>query len=527
MTDTPNGPVLVPVLGDQLSRDLASLRHRNKDDTVVLMMEVWDEATYVKHHKQKIALIFSAMRHFAQELRADGWTVDYVPLDAPDNAGSFTGEVARAVEEHAPRLISIVEAGEWRVRENMAFWPEMFPCEVEFLRDDRFICSQAEFEEWAEDREQLRMEYFYRAMRRKTGLLMDGTQPEGGDWNYDSENRRPPKEGLNAPARPLFEPDDITQTCIQLVETRFGDHFGSLDRFGWPVTREQALVAADAFFKERIECFGPYQDAMILGEDDLFHSMLSTSINLGLLDPLELCRRAEQAYRDGLAPINSVEGFIRQIIGWREYIRGFYWYTMPGLQDANELAAKRPLPEFYWTGETDMACIADCVRSTRDNAHAHHIQRLMVLGNFALLAGILPQDVEDWYLVVYADAYEWVELPNVAAMILYADGGKLASKPYAASGNYINNMSNYCEHCRYSPDIKTGEGACPFNPLYWHFMVQHRDRLEKNGRIGRIYATWDRMSAERQSEYLGSAKDVLASLKPAEPGWARVVEEAD
>ena len=527
MADTSTGPVLVPVLGDQLSRDLASLRDRTKDDTVILMMEVWDEATYVKHHKQKIALIFSAMRHFAEEMRADGWTVDYVKLDAPDNAGSFTGEVARAIEEHEPRLVSVVEAGEWRVRGHMEQWPDKFPCEVEFLRDDRFICSQAEFEAWAEDREQLRMEYFYREMRRKTGLLMDGTKPEGGDWNYDSENRRPPKEGLDAPARPLFKPDAITKESIELVEARFGDHFGTLDKFGWPVTHKQAKKAADAFFKERIECFGPYQDAMIEGEDDMFHSMLSTSINLGLLDPLELCRRAEQAYKDGTAPINSVEGFIRQIIGWREYIRGFYWYTMPGLKEANELNATRPLPDFYWTGETDMNCIKDCVRSTRDNAHAHHIQRLMVLGNFALLAGILPQEVEDWYLVVYADAYEWVELPNVAAMILYADGGQLASKPYAASGNYIHKMSNYCEGCAYSPNKKTGDGACPFNPLYWHFMVTHRDRLEKNGRVGRIYSTWDRISADRQAEYMDSAEQILASLTPAEPGWARMAEDAN
>ena len=521
MTKIQNNPVLVPVLGDQLTTTLASLRDRERADTVILMMEVWDEATYVKHHKQKIALIFSAMRHFAEAMRQDGWTVDYVKLDDPANAGSFTAEVARAVEQYDPAEIHVTEAGEWRVRENMSVWPDMFPCPVHFHRDDRFICTQAEFNEWAEERKELRMEYFYRAMRRKTGLLMDDNEPVGDAWNYDSENREPPVEGLTAPARPLFEPDAVTQECIDLVETRFGDHFGSLDHFGWPVTREQALQAADAFFAERIECFGPYQDVMVLGEDDLFHSMLSTSINLGLLDPLELCRRAEHSYRDGKAPLNSVEGFIRQIIGWREYIRGFYWYQMPMLKEANALEATRPLPDFYWTGETDMTCLADCVRTTRDNAHAHHIQRLMVLGNFALLAGIDPQDVQDWYLVVYADAYEWVELPNVSAMILYADGGKLASKPYAASGNYINKMSNYCEQCRFSPAKKTGEGACPFNSLYWDFMVRHRERLEKNGRVGRIYSTWDRMSEKRQGEYLETAGKYLDALQPAEPGWAR------
>jgi len=521
MADCNDGPVLVPILGDQLTRTLASLSGRTKDDTVVLMTEVWDEATYVKHHKQKIALIFSAMRHFAAELRDAGWSVDYVALDDSENAGSFTGEVARAIERHDPRAIHIVEAGEWRVQQAIEEWPDKFDCEVEILSDDRFVCSIAEFRDWAEDRDTLRMEFFYREMRRKTGLLMDGDKPEGGEWNYDSENRKPPKEGLEAPLRPIFEPDDITRDCIDLVEERFDDHFGSLENFGWPVTRDQAEEAADAFFAERIECFGPYQDAMIHGQDDLFHSMLSTSINLGLLDPLELCQRAEKAYKEDNAPLNSVEGFIRQLIGWREYVRGFYWLHMPHLQRANALNAQRALPEFFWTGETDMRCLADCIRSTRDNAHAHHIQRLMVLGNFCLIAGISPREVQDWYLVVYADAYEWVELPNVAAMILYADGGKLASKPYAASGNYINKMSNYCSDCAYSVSKKTGEGACPFNSLYWHFMERHRDRLESNHRIGRIYSNWDRMGEDKQKAYLETAEDFLGSLEPADKGWAR------
>ena len=520
-----SNPVLVPILGDQLSRSLPSLRDRDKDDTVVLMMEVWDEATYVKHHKQKIALIFAAMRHFAAELRAEGWTVDYTELSDPDNAHSFTGEVARAVERHDPRAVQVTEAGEWRVNQAIAEWPDKFDCDVTILPDDRYICSIPEFNEWAEDRKTLRMEFFYREMRRKTGLLMteDG-KPEGDQWNYDSENRKPPKEGLDAPQRPLFEPDETTREVIALVADRFGDHFGSLDHFAWPVTAEEAEELADSFFADRLPCFGDYQDAMVHGEDDLFHSMLSTSINLGLLDPLDLCRRAEAAYRRGDTPLNAVEGFIRQIIGWREYVRGFYWRFMPGLEHDNALDAHRPLPEFYWTGETDMRCLADCVRSTHHNAHAHHIQRLMVLGNFALIAGLEPQAVQDWYLIVYADAYQWVELPNVSGMILYADGGKLASKPYAASGNYINKMSDYCGGCRYSVSKKTGPDACPFNALYWRFMAEHRERLEKNNRVGRIYSTWDRMGEERQREYLDSAEAFLDSLEPARDGWAR---EAD
>ncbi|MEO0589554.1 MAG: cryptochrome/photolyase family protein [Pseudomonadota bacterium] len=519
----PDQITLVPILGDQLSRAISSLEGRSRDDTVVLMMEVWDEATYVKHHKQKITLIFSAMRHFANELRDAGWTVDYVKLEDEDNTGGFTGEVARAIERHSPSAIHVTEASEWRVQQAIEEWADKFACEVEILPDDRFVCDHATFRDWADGRKHLTMEHFYREMRRKTGLLMDeNSKPKGGEWNFDKDNREPPpKDNLDPPPVPKFEPDDITREVMELVETRFGGHFGALETFRWPVTREDALKAADAFFAERIEKFGPYQDAMIHGQDDMYHSMLSTSLNCGLLDPVELCERAEQAYEDGRAPINSVEGFIRQIIGWREYVRGFYWLHMPELESANELAATRPLPEFFWTGETDMRCLADCIRSTHEDAHAHHIQRLMVLGNFCLIAGIDPAQVQDWYLAVYADAYQWVELPNVSGMILYADGGKLATKPYAASGNYINKMSDYCKECRYTVAKKTGENACPFNPLYWHFMDTHRERLSQNHRIGRIYATWDRMGEDKQRDYLESADKFLESLEPARKGWAR------
>jgi len=514
--------VLVPILGDQLTPAISSLQGQAKNSTVVLMMEVWDEATYVKHHKQKIALIFSAMRHFAAALRDDGWTVDYVKLTDQDNAGSFSGEVARAIERHNPYRLRITQASEWRVQHAIDEWEDKFPCAIEVLSDDRFICSRSEFDHWAEGRKQLTMELFYREMRKKTGLLMNADgKPEGGKWNFDSENRQALDGALFVPSRPRFEPDSITKEVLTLVESRFGDHFGQLEPFEWPVTHAQACEAADAFFQERIENFGPYQDAMIFGEDDLYHSMLSTSINIGLLDPLDLCLRAEQAYRDGKAPLNSVEGFIRQIIGWREYVRGFYWHFMPALASANELDASRPLPELFWTGDTKMRCLADCIRSTNNNAHAHHIQRLMVLGNFCLLAGIDPQAVQDWYLAVYADAFDWVEMPNVVGMILYADGGRLATKPYAASGNYINKMSNYCGGCDYKVSAKTGDDACPFNPLYWHFMDRHRDRLSSNHRIGRIYSTWDRMSEQKQREYIDSAEKFLDSLEPAREGWAR------
>ena len=513
--------VLVPVLGDQLSHGLASLQGCDKADTVVLMMEVVEEATHVRHHQAKIALIFSAMRHFAAELRQAGWQVDYRRLDDPDNTGSFTGEVIRAAERHSPRLVRVVEPGDWRVEQAMLDWQTFLGCPVEILPDNRFLCSRDEFAGWAAGRKELRMEFFYREMRRRTGLLMDGKDPVGGKWNYDAENRSGPPPGLKGPALPRFGPDAITAEVIDFVRARFSDHFGSLDNFNWPVTAQQAEKAAAAFLKDRLPTFGQWQDAMVRGEDFLFHAVVSPAINLGLLDPLELCRQAEAEFRSGRAPLAAVEGFIRQLVGWREYIRGVYWLEMPGLAEDNFLEATRPLPDFYWTGKTDMACLADCVRTTRDNAYAHHIQRLMVLGNFALLAGIRPQDVADWFLVVYADAFDWVELPNVAGMALFADGGRLASKPYAASGAYIDRMSNYCGSCRYKVKLKAGPDACPFNALYWHFLDRNADKLGRNMRLANPYATWRKMSEAKRADYLASAEAFLGALEPADKGWAR------
>ncbi|MFC0590632.1 cryptochrome/photolyase family protein [Novosphingobium aquiterrae] len=515
------GPVLIPVLGDQLSHALASLAQSRQADSVVLMMEVAEEATFIRHHKAKIVLILSAMRHFAEELRAAGWNVDYVTLDDPANTQSFFGEVKRAAERHRPDVVRMVEPSEWRVLNDCETWSARLKLPVELIEDDRFLCTRAEFAHWTKGRREWRMEFFYREMRRKTGLLMEGEHPECGKWNYDAENRSGPPKGLTAPAPLRFPPDATTLAVIGLAESRFKDHFGSLDAFGWPITAAEAERAVADFLAHRLPTFGQWQDAMVAGEDFLFHAVLSPAINLGLIDPLDLCRRVEAEYRRGRVPLAAAEGFIRQIIGWREYVRGVYWQTMPDLAAANALNAKRPLPAFYWTGETDMACLADCVRTTRDNAYAHHIQRLMVLGNFALLTGVRPQDVADWFLVVYADAFDWVELPNVAGMALYADGGRLASKPYAASGAYIDRMSNYCGSCRYNVKHKTGPDACPFNALYWHFLARNADTLKGNRRLANPYATWKRMDADKRSEYLRSAEDFLETLEPARPGWAR------
>lgn len=493
MTD---GPLLIPVLGDQLTPDIASLRAADKARCVVLMMEVADETTYVRHHKAKIAFILSAMRHHADRLRASGWTVDYVRLDDPANSGSFTGEVARAVERHQPAAIHVTEGGEWRVRAMLEAWETRFALPVTIHEDDRFLCSHAEFDTWAAARKQLRMEYFYRDMRRKTGLLMTAEgKPEGGEWNYDAENRKPPPQrDLLMPQPIRFRPDAITQDVLAMVADRFADHIGSLDHFHFAVTHEGAMRQQTRFLDEALPRFGDYQDAMLTGEPFLWHSILSPYINAGLIDPLALCRAVEDRYRAGKVPLNAAEGFIRQIIGWREYVRGIYWHEGPDYARRNALSADRPLPAFYWTGETDMQCMRQAIGQTIDHAYAHHIQRLMITGNFALLAGIDPFQVHVWYLEVYADAYEWVELPNTLGMSQFADGGLLGSKPYAASGAYINRMSDYCRTCRYDVKQRVGEDACPFNALYWDFLARNEKTLGGNVRLAMPYRNWARMA---------------------------------
>ncbi|AFW01822.1 deoxyribodipyrimidine photolyase [Gluconobacter oxydans] len=514
--------MLIPVLGDQLSPSLASLQHVDRSKAVVLLMEVWDEATYVRHHKKKIAFIFSAMRHFAEELRADGWSLDYVTLDDPENTQSFTGEVERAARKYRATSIRTVSGAEYRVFQAQKTWSDNIgiPCDV--LEDDRFICSLEDFKQWAKSRKTLRMEYFYRDMRQKTGLLMhpDDT-PVGGQWNFDHDNREKPPSGLNYPSPERFEPDAVTKNVLNLVRTRFGDHFGDLEPFSLPVTRQQALKALEAFIDISLPDFGRFQDAMMTGQDYLYHSSLSLCINTGLLTPLEVCEAAATAYENGDAPINSVEGFIRQIIGWREYMRGMYWQDMPEFASRNALAAKRPLPNFFWTGKTEMNCLAQSIDQTKREAYAHHIQRLMVLGNFALLAGINPQEISDWFLVVYFDAFEWVELPNVIGMSQFADGGKIASKPYVGSGAYINRMSDYCGKCHFDVKQKTGAKACPFNALYWDFLARHETRFSRNMRMKNMYATWHRFTEDKRHDYRASASEFLKTLTSASPGWAR------
>ncbi|MEO0611972.1 MAG: cryptochrome/photolyase family protein [Pseudomonadota bacterium] len=509
-----NSPALIPILGDQLSPTLSCLAAADKKRDRILMCEVRDEATNVNHHKKKIAFIFSAMRHHAEALKKKGWTVEYISYDDPKNTGSFAGEVGRAVKRHKLARVVTTAASEKRVRTDQHGWEKTVGVPVTVLDDDRFICTQTEFSQWAEGRKSLRMEYFYREMRRKTGLLMVGDEPAGGQWNFDKDNRKAANDTLEMPAVFRVKPDAITKDVLALVETHFGNHFGTLDPFWFGVTAQHADKALKHFVDHALPLFGDYQDAMVEGEAFLYHSLLSFYINIGLLDPLKVCKAVEQAWQDGHAPINAAEGYIRQIIGWREYMNGIYWlhddasaghsYTAQ-----NFFEADRQLPDFFWTGDTQMACLRAAIGQTRDEAYAHHIQRLMVTGLFTMLIGVDPFEVHEWYLAAYPDAYEWVEAPNVIGMSQYADGGQLGSKPYAASGAYIDRMSNYCKGCTYKVKKKVEDNACPFNSLYWDFLARHEDKLKGNPRMAQMYRTWARMKPESQKAYRDRAAWVL------------------
>lgn len=500
------------ILGDQLTREISSLKDLDPANDIVLMAEVRAEASYVPHHKQKLVLVFSAMRHFAEALRREHIHLEYVEYLSPENTGSLASEVRRLVRQNNIDKLIVTEPGEWRVLNELRSLGTQAEVLLEIREDDRFFASHSRFEQWAKDRKSLRMEYFYRELRRETGILMDADAPAGGEWNFDVENRKTLPKTIQLPERLRFTPDKITLEVKQMVEEQFPENFGDLASFGWATTRDDALIALDEFVGTILPAFGDYQDAMRAGAPFIYHSLLSPYLNIGLLTPREVCDKAEKAYRDGAAPINAVEGFIRQVLGWREFVRGIYWQKMPDYADNNFLGAIRPLPSFYWTGKTDMRCLSEVVEQTRTHAYSHHIQRLMITGNFALLAGISPQEVSDWYLAVYADAFEWVELPNTSGMSLFADGGLLASKPYAASGAYINRMSNFCSECRFKVHEKTGETACPFNYLYWAFLIRNESKLSGNARMRMPYNTLSKWSAEQKNLCVKEAESFLSRL---------------
>lgn len=510
---------LIPIFADQLSLDLPPLTVSEIDESVILMCEVRDEAETVPHHRKKLVFLFSAMRHFADELSKQGWTVEYVKLTDKENTGGFEGEIERALSRHDIHTIRLCEPSEWSVLKRVKTWESRFERPVTIMPDTRFLASKEEFAEWAEGRMQLRMEYFYRDMRRKTNLLMDGDDPVGGQWNFDKENRKPAKDDLFMPKPFCVEPDVVTRDVMDMVAQEFPTRFGDLEYFFFAVTREDALKSLDWFVKEALENFGSYQDAMLADEPFLYHSLLSLYLNVGLLNPLEICRAVERAHENGTAPINATEGYIRQIIGWREYIRGIYWLKMPDYIQENALEAKRDLPDFYWTADTKMTCLSQAIGQTKKHAYAHHIQRLMVTGNFAMLIGVAPKAIHEWYLAVYMDAFEWVELPNTLGMSQFADGGLLGSKPYASSGAYINRMSNYCGSCHYEVKDRVGPKACPFNSLYWHFIDRNEDVLRGNHRMSMIYRNFDKMNETVKADILETAEHFLDGLIPAKSDY--------
>ncbi|WP_323151554.1 cryptochrome/photolyase family protein [Pseudomonas glycinae] len=501
------------VLGDQLSFDLASLHALDAERDTVLLVEVMEEASHVPHHPQKIALIFSAMRHFAQALRDQGTRVEYVTLDDLDNSGSVPGELKRWQALLQAEQVHITECGDWRLEHSI----KECGLPIHWHADTRFLCSREEFAAWAEGKKQLRMEFFYREMRRKSRLLLNGDgSPVGGAWNFDAENRKALPKGVKAPYPARFKNDAITRDVLALVKARFSQHYGALDDFNYPVTHADAQALWAYFLDYGLAGFGDYQDAMASDEPFLFHARISAALNIGLLDLRQICSDVESAYWAGSVALNAAEGFIRQLIGWREYVRGVYWLKMPDYALGNSFGNSRPLPEFYWTGDTQMNCMRHAIGQSLQHAYAHHIQRLMVTGNFALLAGIAPSQICEWYLAIYMDAFDWVELPNTLGMVMHADGGFLGSKPYCASGQYINRMSDYCRGCAYKVSESTADNACPFNALYWHFLMRHGELLRGNQRMSMMYRNLDRMPETKQQALWQRGQALLARLDNGE-----------
>ena len=518
---------LVVILGDQLNADSTAFAGFDAAQDAVWMAEVRAESTHVPSSKVRTALFLAAMRHFREGQRALGRTVHYreLPKRAPSVAATSETQtedtlgtaLAADLAKLKPQGVVLVQPGDFRVLQQIRAACGTTPLQV--CEDSHFLCSLPDFAAWAAPRKELRMEYFYRWMRRRTGVLMEDDQPVGGEWNYDSENRAAfGKQGPGLlPAPQAFAPDDLTREVIALVESEFPDHVGNLKHFDWPVTPAEAAAALNDFIDHRLAAFGPFQDALWPSEPWLYHSRLASALNLKLLSPQQVIAAAEAAWRQHRLPIASVEGFIRQILGWREYVRGIYWLKMPDYVERNALGATQPLPDAYWTGDTDMACLRDALQQTLEYGYAHHIQRLMVTGLYALLLGVDPKALHEWYLAVYVDAVEWVELPNTLGMSQFADGGLLGSKPYIASGKYLQKMGQYCAGCRYRPDEATGERACPYTTLYWDFLDRHEERFRDHPRLALQVRNVARLSAEKRSAIREQAAAYRATLTAETP----------
>ena len=492
---------LVIILGDQLDRESSLIRQLDLKKDLVWMAEVDSESTHVPSHRARIALFLSAMRHFRADLELRKIPVFYRELTIQPEPKTLGELLVDSLEQLRPARVKVVEPGDYRVLAQIQQACRKVGLPLDVVPDEGFLCSSDEFRSYAEGRKGLRMEFFYREMRKRTKILMEGAEPEGGQWNYDEENRGSfAAEGPGRIERRSFDPDAITKDVLKLVNQKFKDHPGELQEFDWPVTPAEAEEALRFFIDKHLSKFGQYQDAMWTDQAYLHHSRLSAAMNLKLIRPLHVIQEAEKAYRKKKASLSAVEGFIRQILGWREYVRGIYHLYMPEYIERNFLKANENLPAFYWTGETDYVCLKQAIGQTLKYGYAHHIHRLMVTGLFSLLWGTNPKQIHEWYLAMYVDAVEWVELPNTLGMSQYGDGGVMASKPYIASGKYIQRMSNYCDSCKYKPEVAVGPTACPFSTLYWDFVRKHQDLLKKNPRVGAQVRNWTRFTAEKQSQ---------------------------
>ncbi len=501
------------ILGDQLNYQHSWFKSANPDVLYVLM-ELRQETDYVKHHIQKVIGFFAAMYNFAKWLTKIGHQVYHLKINDAENHQSITKNLDWLIEQFQISHVEYQYPDEYRLDQQIKQWIQDKRISYAVYDTEHFITTRTELQEIFAGKKQLLMETFYRHQRRKTGVLMQGNQPAGGTWNYDAENRSKYSGKESIPAPLLFSKDLRSienEIYLAGVET-----IGRVDasQFHWPVTRKESLQLLDHFIQHALPWFGRYQDAMVRNEWLMFHSRLSFSLNAKMLHPLEVIKKAEQAWIDDPKryPLASVEGFIRQILGWREYVRGIYWMHMPHYATLNYFDHKRKLPAFYWTCKTQMECMKQAIQSSLDHAYAHHIQRLMVTGAFALLAGVHPDEVDAWYLGIYADAIEWVEMPNTRGMSQYADGGIMSTKPYVGSANYMHKMSNYCSSCGYDKNKKVGQNACPFNSLYWHFYHRHREKLYNNPRIGMMYKTWDRMESKEQQQILLQAEKYLSKI---------------
>jgi deoxyribodipyrimidine photolyase-related protein len=504
---------LVLVLGDQLDERSAAFDQFDPKADVVWMAEVVEEATHVWCHQLRLVSFFSAMRHFRDRLTAGGWTVDYHELQqtaAGPEESSFASRLRASVHRHRPQRLIVVQPGDFRVLNQLQQTARDVQIPLEVRGDRHFYVPLGSFSRWAEGRKRLVLEHFYQEQRKTQRLLVDAAgKPLGGQWNFDTENRGSfGKSGPTAlPGVPRFTPDALTRDVQRLVAARFADHPGRSDEFDLPVRREDALELLDDFITHRLPWFGQYQDAMWSGTIELYHSRLSHALNLKLLNPREVVGAAVTAYEAGHASLPNVEGFVRQIVGWREYVRGIYWQFMPEYEQRNALqCADLEVPKAFWTGDTEMACVRDSMHLVLRKAYAHHIQRLMVLGLYAQLLGVHPLRFHRWHMAMYADAIDWVSLPNTLGMSQHGDGGLMATKPYCASGKYVQRMSNYCSACRFRPDQATGEQACPLTTLYWNFLDRHAERFARNPRmvmqvknLNRLSSS-DRTAIARQAE---------------------------